>query len=197
MLDPNHENLAEKMKVYEVKFDILREVFDKCQTNLREENEYLKKQILDFIPDREYYKKVWTWMMENAPPPSNAGGKGQKTLTWTEVEKLIDARYKLNSRSSKSLNASDPKPRVFGRKPNVQPLEDITKRMHNESVASRMCNVSLGNTGEKIDFQNFPEIKDKMSDRDQICVKSPVGYGRDLKTRKRTPKVVGSFITSS
>ena len=46
----------------------------------------------------------------------------------------------------------------------------ITGSVRNESP--KMCNVSLGNTIEKIKFTDFPDVKDKMISKDNMSVVS-------------------------
>ena len=89
------------------------------------------------------------------------------------MSKIIDT-YLYNEKKENILGKTNkPKPLIYGRKPNVQPFDDITKSVYNESPVNRMCNVSLGGTIEKISIPDFPEIKDKMIDREHIYNKSP------------------------
>lgn len=54
---------------------------------------------------------------------------------------------------------------------NNRVFRDITNIRRNDSIAT--SNFSLGNTAEKINVLDFPDIKDKIANRESSPIKSP------------------------
>lgn len=105
-------------------------------------------------------------------------------LTSSDVSKIIEDHLyqerKENFMKNKQTVLNTNKPGA----PIVQPLKDITNSAKNESP--RMCNVSLGNTNEKIKFPDFPDVKDKMMNKENISIisSSSVCSSKGKKTLK-------------
>ena len=39
-----------------MRYNLLKKIYDKSLNNLKDENDYMKQLILEFLPDKEYYK---------------------------------------------------------------------------------------------------------------------------------------------
>ena len=102
--------------------------------------------------------KVWSWLMSYKP-----------LLTSSDVSEIIEEHLyqerKQNFMKKQTISIVN---KTWSK--NIQPSKEIANVVKSESP--KMCNVSLGNTIEKIKFPDFPDVKDKMMNKDNISVVS-------------------------
>lgn len=52
------ESKQEEASLLQTRLVIMKKMYDKTVSNLKQENDYLKQLLVDFVPDTEYYKKI-------------------------------------------------------------------------------------------------------------------------------------------
>lgn len=114
------------------------------------------------FPKEIIISKIWSWIIER-----------KTVLSSEDIRKIVDEHF------YKQAIAKVENSRVF---------RDITNIRRSDSIAT--SNFSLGNTTEKINVIDFPDIKDKIANRESSPIKSPstIWSSKGKKSFKRKVK---------
>jgi hypothetical protein len=52
----------EEASLLQTRLVIMKKMYEKTVSNLKQENDYLKQLLVDFMPDTEYYKKICNFL---------------------------------------------------------------------------------------------------------------------------------------
>ena len=106
--------------------------------------------------------KIWSWIIER-----------KTVLSSEDIRRIVDEHY-----YKEAIDKIQQK----------QVLRDITNIRRNDSIAT--SNFSLGNTIEKINVLDYPDIRDKIANRESSPIKSPstIWSAKIKKLSKKKPK---------
>ncbi|CAI2359773.1 unnamed protein product [Moneuplotes crassus] len=183
----DHQEVAPMSpSLMKIRYEILSKVHDENSKSLKEENEGLKTLLLQYIPEYNYYKKISSWLISRKP-----------LLKADDIRKLVDQHcMKFYNLTNKGLEKSVKLPTGFNstnkdakvenqEKNNKTPLRDISNLKKSDSFLT--SNISYGNTPEKINVPNFPQVKDGLARRETREYKTPTAVS-SMKTKRISKK---------